>query len=54
VAFLGAGVLVMSSNAVFSDPFDLKLLLRGAVWVALAGMMIGYLLPVVRKKNAQD
>ena len=49
----GLGGLVMTFNGLFDHGLNAALIVRGVVGVALAGMMIGYLLPEVWKTNAQ-
>ena len=53
-AVFGFGGLVMAANAVLGGSFDPTLLVRGLIGAAVGGMMIGYLLPELRKTNAKD
>ena len=48
----GLGGLLMAGDAIFGDNFDLQLLVKGLIGTALAGMMIGYLLPELRNNHA--
>jgi hypothetical protein len=48
----GFGGLMMSYSALFDHGLEITLLIKGLMGLALAGMMISYLLPEVRKPNA--
>ncbi len=50
----GLGGLVMAYNAVFDHGFDAALLFRGLIGTAVGGLMISYLLPVIRNSNAPN
>jgi hypothetical protein len=53
-ALFGFGGLIMTYNSFFDDGFNGNLLLEGVISIALAAMMIGYLLPELRKTNAPN
>ena len=50
----GFGGLVMTANAIFGQGFDPELLVKGLIGIAVAGMMIGYLITELRTRNAHD
>jgi uncharacterized membrane protein YccC len=50
----GFGGLVMTANAIFGQVFDPERLVKGLIGIAVAGMMIGYLIPELRIRNAED
>ena len=50
----GLGGLAMVAEATFGPSINLALILKGLVGAAIAGMMIRYLVPELRKPNAQN
>ena len=50
----GFGGLAMIAEAALGPGMNLALIFKGLVGVAVAGMMIRYLVPELRKQNAQN
>ena len=53
-AVFGFGGLIIAWRAIFQHGVDVPLLARGLIGLAVAGTMISYLLPELRKTDATD